>query len=139
MHQIYKFSDPETGFIHYILSRNIVKTLEYLDYLFRNYNNKVNSPLVRYLKSSTKNFYDLRKELVYENTSIEHARGELSRLELLLRTKVDVKNPTMNEGTNEVVSEGTNEVVSEGTNEVVSEGTNEVVVKKTRGRKKKVE
>jgi len=154
MNQIYKFSDPSSEFVHYILSKDIKKNLKYLDYLFQNSIKNpskipVNSPLVRYLTESQKEFPELTMELVFESEDKAEAEAQLVTLKGI---KTEPKEEVVAEVPEEVVGE---ELVQEAVvaeveekeesagEELVQEevGVEEkvVAVPKKRGRKKKVE
>ena len=145
MNQIYKFSDPTSGFVHYILSKDIKKNLKYLDYLFQNFIKNpsgsvpINSPLVRYLMEAQKEFSELTMELVFEAEDKAEAEAQLVTLKGI---RSEPKEEVVEE-----VAEVPEEVVAEVLEDEVAvekvadpEPEEKVVpVPKKRGRKKKVE
>lgn len=138
MNQIYKFSDPTSGFTHYILSTDIKKNLKYLDYLYRNFiknpteGKQVNSTLVKYLWTSKKPFTEISMELVFE--SEDRTKAEQKLFELKVET-----HQTPIKDTTEALAVPQEELVSEKpTDGGVSDTELPVPTPKKRGRKKKV-
>lgn len=139
MNQIYKFSDPTSGFTHYILSTDIKKNLKYLDYLYRNFiknpteGKQVNSTLVKYLWTSKKPFTEISMELVFE--SEDRTKAEQKLFELKVET-----HQTPIKDTTEALAVPQEELVSEKPTDggVVSDTELSVPTPKKRGRKKKV-
>lgn len=144
MNQIYKFSDPKSEFSHYILSKDIKKTLKYLDYLYRNFVNKVsgfkevNSPLVQYLMQNKRPFNEIKMELIFETEDREVAEATLLECKQGTYQTSTVEPPVSDEVPTEVSNSDAETTIEDTVQSTVEESVENTPTPKKRGRKKKV-
>jgi len=70
MYKLYKIEDNTTGFIDYIITKDIDKTMEYLLGLFKQNNHQNN--IIQYLIKNRKKFYDLQKTIIFQSDDLEN-------------------------------------------------------------------